>query len=408
MSDEFETPRSRNEAILQNIIGADNELVEAQSRIEAILQAILNNGTYSEEAKSRIETILLKILNGETYEGEVKSRNEAILKAIANNGTYDKEPRSRIEELLIAWLNYGVLTVKTGAIVSISNALAKNVVSLVVDIEAVQSGTGEPSPDNVRPITGHDSVEVVRCGKNLLPPHGVGRTNNQVEYTVNDDGSITLTGTATGGTSWWKGATTLSDYDFIKAGTYHLSGGISNNIMVYVIGKYVDGTGLSNMTVTGGVYDKGNGLTFTLTQDAYATYQIQVNNGTATGVTIKPQIELGSTATTYEPYHGNSYDINLPSMVYGGTLDVVTGVLTVTHGYIASYDGESLPSTWISDRDVYAEGTTPTIGAEVIYALATPLTYTLTPTAIELFEDNNTLWSSDGDVILTYYAKKEA
>ena len=41
MSEEFNEPQSRNEAILQNILGAENELETPQSRNEAILQAIL-------------------------------------------------------------------------------------------------------------------------------------------------------------------------------------------------------------------------------------------------------------------------------------------------------------------------------------------------------------------------------
>lgn len=38
---DFEEPQSRNEAILQNILGADNELLPPQSRIENLLQALL-------------------------------------------------------------------------------------------------------------------------------------------------------------------------------------------------------------------------------------------------------------------------------------------------------------------------------------------------------------------------------
>lgn len=38
---DFEQPQSRNEAILQNILGADNQLVEPQSRIETLLQLLL-------------------------------------------------------------------------------------------------------------------------------------------------------------------------------------------------------------------------------------------------------------------------------------------------------------------------------------------------------------------------------
>lgn len=38
---EFNSPESRNEAILQNILGADNELLPPQSRIEVLLQLLL-------------------------------------------------------------------------------------------------------------------------------------------------------------------------------------------------------------------------------------------------------------------------------------------------------------------------------------------------------------------------------
>ena len=38
---DFDTPQSRNEAILQNIVGADNELGDPMSRIEALLMQVL-------------------------------------------------------------------------------------------------------------------------------------------------------------------------------------------------------------------------------------------------------------------------------------------------------------------------------------------------------------------------------
>lgn len=38
---DFEQPQSRNEAILQNILGADNKLLQPQSRIETLLQQLL-------------------------------------------------------------------------------------------------------------------------------------------------------------------------------------------------------------------------------------------------------------------------------------------------------------------------------------------------------------------------------
>jgi hypothetical protein len=103
------------------------------------------------------------------------------------------------------------------------------------------------------------------------------------------------------------------------------------------------------------------------------------------------------------PTISNVYTLDLDGTRYGGSLDVVSGVLTVTHGYIASYNGETLPSTWISDRDVYAEGTTPTIGAEVCYELATPTTIQLTPTAVSSLLGQNNLWADTGDVLEASY-----
>lgn len=38
---DFESPQSRNEAILQNILGADNSLLPPESRIETLLQMLL-------------------------------------------------------------------------------------------------------------------------------------------------------------------------------------------------------------------------------------------------------------------------------------------------------------------------------------------------------------------------------
>ena len=82
---------------------------------------------------------------------------------------------------------------------------------------------------------------------------------------------------------------------------------------------------------------------------------------------------------------------------------MVSGELVVTYGYISSYNGETLPSTWISDRDVYAEGTTPTIGAEVCYKLATPQTIQLTPTIIKSLQGDNNFFADSGEIKLLQY-----
>ena len=44
MANEFGNPQSRNEAILQNMLGADNVIGEPESRIEELLIEILEEG----------------------------------------------------------------------------------------------------------------------------------------------------------------------------------------------------------------------------------------------------------------------------------------------------------------------------------------------------------------------------
>lgn len=144
---------------------------------------------------------------------------------------------------------------------------------------------------------------------------------------------------------------------------------------------------------------------------------------------LKIQLEEGSTATAWTPYSnicpisgfseenvhvspttnaqdGTTYSVSWQSQagtVYGGNIDLVSGVLTVTHANIASYDGETLPSTWISDRDVYSVGGTPTTGAQVVYELATPLTYQLTPIQVNSLLGINKVWNdTNGETEVKY------
>ncbi len=89
--------------------------------------------------------------------------------------------------------------------------------------------------------------------------------------------------------------------------------------------------------------------------------------------------------------------------VYGGKYNVTTGVLMVTHGYIDKYNNEPLPSTWISDRNVYVKGTKPSVGAQVVFKLNEPLIYELTPQEIMIFEHSNSIYASTGDISISYY-----
>lgn len=174
----------------------------------------------------------------------------------------------------------------------------------------------------------YQDIVVERTGKNLIYPKYAGRALNGITYTINADGTITTNGTATGSSY---AASNLANkpelMQIVPAGTYTLTGGISANEVVCLGGKYTDGSSLPP------TYDRGSGATFTLTKPAYLYPQIQITNGTSSNRTFYIQLERGSEATEFEPYTFTSYPISLGREVYGGTVDLATGVLTLTKGF---------------------------------------------------------------------------
>ena len=63
----FDAPQSRNEAILQNILGANNELGEPQSRIEDLLMQLLENGVTPESVEVEGATAEIEVAENTIY-----------------------------------------------------------------------------------------------------------------------------------------------------------------------------------------------------------------------------------------------------------------------------------------------------------------------------------------------------
>ena len=101
----FPEPQSRNEAILQNILGAENVLKEPESPVETILMAILDKEECDVVPTSSTEEILLAIANDGTYDKGPVSENEEILLCILTHQMCYIEPTSRIGALLVIWAN---------------------------------------------------------------------------------------------------------------------------------------------------------------------------------------------------------------------------------------------------------------------------------------------------------------
>lgn len=165
---------------------------------------------------------------------------------------------------------------------------------------------------NIRPISGHESLRLTRCGKNLARPFK-DATKNGLTLTNNPDSSVTLNGTATASGPF------DSERFFLPVGTYTIS---IDKPKKYL---YVS-------------YDNENNLMLGKSDDLYkmtgqnvsdfGTMHMWIEKGiTFDNFTFKLQLEPGSTATPFEPYQGDTYTVQLGDTVYGGTYDWSKGEL---------------------------------------------------------------------------------
>lgn len=140
-------------------------------------------------------------------------------------------------------------------------------------------------------------------GKNLIPyPYAeTTKTVNGITFTDNGDGSITANGTATKIASF---SVIWLNYQ-LKKGTYTISGcPEGGNITT---GFYI----VCGTTTTRFATDTGDGGTFSIENDINDfTFSLRINSGvTVDNLVFRPQLEIGSTPTAYEPSHGSTTTI---------------------------------------------------------------------------------------------------
>ena len=199
--------------------------------------------------------------------------------------------------------------------------------------EPVQEGSGTPSPENIRPIKGRDSVTVERCGENVIEFLSTEDSNSDIKIAVDAEKNITLNGT-------------ISAKSNIIIGMCRLH---------WVAGK----TYTMYVKKVGGSVSLGSGDGITFAYSLFATDYEHYFRGDTTGTNIdayiasnvalvetelvfmlqcwrvgtvfnnfKFQIAVvpGTIApTTYTPYIGQTNTLTLPETVYGGDVDAVSG-----------------------------------------------------------------------------------
>ena len=221
----------------------------------------------------------------------------------------------------------------SGAVVAISDG-ADGVPSkgYTLNIEPHQAGSGDPSPDNVRPITGYTSVDVTRAGKNLcinqpaIAAQTVVLLDGKTKAYSNLVISMHVTNLVFGGNTAAFGRifhgdslTPVRYYTFNSAhksdgSNFTVNGTPYTGIVYFNVGAIEEGINRINMYPYPTSYAKWSG-----TIDWCVISFID-----------------GEIVTEYEPYQANTESIPFPSeagTVYGGTLTKNadgSGTLTVT------------------------------------------------------------------------------
>lgn len=265
------------------------------------------NGTYTAPSGKAYSPVVVNLPLGE--------------KAITANGEYNASADNLkgYSKVTVNVAGFKVKDMPTGAISSFDDGTDNPLRNLKVSIVPVQSGSGDPSPQNDRPISGWTGAEIYVRGQNI-----------------------------------WNQETENGFYD-VSTGVYRYDANYvcsKNNSPIYIKGYRTlyfyngKGSGLPRIIY----YDEnGNFISsesFTTPSGVFTTPQntsyIKFYMSTPYGTTYSNDISINypSTDTSYHAYNGTTYPITFGQTVYGGELDVTSGSGVKTNDLI-TYDGSN-------------------------------------------------------------------
>jgi len=179
--------------------------------------------------------------------------------------------------------------------------------SVRVNIEPVQAGSGDPSPDNVRPISGWTGAKVTKAGASML------------DGVVMESGYINSTGEKQPSPNLMRTAEPIP----------------ATPGRAYAI-RCVSASSES-LKMRGHEYDaSGNWLRQIFVSDAFSAPGVCAVTLTVSGDAAYIAFSVPVYSELTAVWDAADYSVSFPSeagTVYGGVLDLTAGTLTVTHGY---------------------------------------------------------------------------
>lgn len=325
---------------------------------------------------------------------------------------------------------------------------------VVSHIVPKQSGSGDPSPSNIRPITGYDSIKLSRTGRNFFGGEAIADVFLAVGCTKDaENGIITIEpGKCDRTTPFFANFKENTQYTFIFYGRNTYAYAALNHLNLCI--RYTDGEEAEFWSDTLGT-DQYVVVTSKAGKTVHGIYVTWYSGNTILYYDKCGVFEGAVGLEAFEPYKGNIFTAELGQTVYGGKFNWKTGELTIdreshvfdgvnkafdggigtangntyacafikpsahqfplcshlknswaeTYGYayltntnldviiafIQPFANVQEANAWLADQ--YAKGTPFT----VCYELRDPITIQLTPQEILALSGTNCLFSSTGD-----------
>lgn len=326
--------QERQEAEINRTTKFQNNLANWDKEVDEAIAA----AETAEE--TRAATFASSMGNWQTeVDSTVDNANQAAAAAIAAT-----------QELLTHACANAITPNENGYVISVGDAAANEALKPITHIQAKQSGTGEASASNIRPINGWDVATLTRTNDNLV-------SHLDANFTQGHKNAIV--------TAEYIDITTPSTYDYQRYENVQLRAGQPYTL---VIDCEVYGRDESDTRTTTFAYritaasntSKGENINkngkyryiVRFTPETDLTTQILWNpnyNNTGSGkvascsrssVMVIEGDYTAATAPAFIPCDKVEINHTLPETVYGGTLDWNTGILTITHGKV-ELDGES-------------------------------------------------------------------
>lgn len=350
----------------------------------------------------------------------------------------------------------------SGAVVTIEDgADGVPIKSMTVQIEPVQAGSGDPSPRNVRPISGWTKGDIYHGNEHVIEQSSLDVVVNGVSFRKTENGFVRIYGTSTAVTSrgigsftakqttyYFSGFPILSGYFFwflydnttssMKVNlTYSINGAVNDLIVghSYALGFRVNGAGrtadVAFMPVISTVPTEPTVYELTFPDSAGTVYggSLTVHedgSGTLTvnKVGVKPN-NLTVYASLNHGTHSSSKAFTLSVTAYPASVSISTkrGAISESSVENSAYYGANRtndtasanymfavnntgaimriydPDTAISDADF----TTKYGNALFVYPIE-PVTYQLTAPQVSTLFGLNNIWADTGNISIEYHA----